>query len=410
MQDHSTRRLTQGFVQGLSYRDKSYAVRDTAVTGLFVEVNKRSASYKVQRDLWVGERGRRRLVKTVRRTLAAVDEISLDEARTRALQLIARIKRGEDPNASAGNSNVSAVWSVERMYHEYAEDMRRRECTERFIGDVLSRLDRYLRDWKLLPIAEIKKSMARDRHALLSTRHGKRTANMAMKDFRWAYNLALRVIDEPDALGDNPTNAITWNKERSSNRVIMPDDLPQWWVRLQTVTSPLRRAMHELGLFSGLRPGTLVSLRREWIDFGRHAIHIPKMKSGRAFDLPLSPRMEQVIRDALAVGDAEQPWLFPTRGRADRKVKHAQVWKEAALPSETGHILRHTYRTIAKRAGVDQIDARLLLDHTVPGIDGVYIHERALFDRLLHTQEVMTRELLLLCKAPIEGGLICETD
>jgi hypothetical protein len=63
------------------------------------------------------------------------------------------------------------------------------------------------------------------------------------------------------------------------------------------------------------------------------------------------------------------------------------------LPSETGHILRHTYRTTAQRIGLDKIDARLLLDHTVPGIDGVYIHENALFDRLLEAQQRMSAAL-----------------
>jgi len=66
------------------------------------------------------------------------------------------------------------------------------------------------------------------------------------------------------------------------------------------------------------------------------------------------------------------------------------------LPSETGHILRHTYRTIAQRIGVDHVNARLLLDHTVQGIDGVYIHEQALFDTLLAEQERMSAEILKL--------------
>ncbi len=73
-----------------------------------------------------------------------------------------------------------------------------------------------------------------------------------------------------------------------------------------------------------------------------------------------------------------------------------QVWREKTLPSETGHILRHTYRTIAQREGIDKIEARLLLDHTVQGIDGVYIHEKALFDRLLTAQEKMTKAILAL--------------
>jgi hypothetical protein len=56
----------------------------------------------------------------------------------------------------------------------------------------------------------------------------------------------------------------------------------------------------------------------------------------------------------------------------------------------------HTYRTIAQRIGVDKIEARLLLDHTVAGIDGVYIHEKAVFDRLLHAQERISAAILNL--------------
>ena len=158
--------------------------------------------------------------------------------------------------------------------------------------------------------------------------------------------------------------------------------------------------MHELGLLSGLRPGTLVSLRREWVQLGDRAIRIPKMKSGREFDLPLSEHMIGVVQRALDLGDVlypKAPWLFPTRSTNDqRTVIATQVWREKTLPSETGHILRHTYRTIAQRVGIDKIEARLLLDHTVPGIDGVYIHEKALFDKLLAAQERMTKEILTL--------------
>ena len=109
--------------------------------------------------------------------------------------------------------------------------------------------------------------------------------------------------------------------------------------------------------------------------------------------------MVGLVREALEQGDLlypGTPWLFPTRNKL-RQVKATSTWRERALPSETGHILRHTYRTIAQRVGIDKIDARLLLDHKVPGIDGVYIHEKALFDRLLASQEQMStaiRELL----------------
>jgi integrase len=319
-----------------------------------------------------------------------------------------RIKRGEDPNerreAAAAPADASG-WTVREMFDHYAEDMRQRECRDRSIADMLYRRDRYLSDWLARPITGIRKNEARTEHKRLSTDHGKRTANQVMKDFRWAYNLALKIVEDADALGDNPTNAITWNKERASDRYLADDELPEWWAKVDALNNPIRRTMHQFGLLSGLRPGTLMSLRRDWVRHDARCVSIPRMKSDRAFDLPLSPPMIAILREALAAGDTlfgKSEWLFPTRARTQQmKVIATNVVKEKTLPSQTGHILRHTYRTKAKAIGVDDIDARLLLDHTVPGIDGVYLHARGLFERLLSQQERMSEALLALRSTPL---------
>lgn len=52
------RPITEGFIRTLGYLERPYTVRDTAVTGLLVQVNQKGKRYKVQRDLYVGERGR----------------------------------------------------------------------------------------------------------------------------------------------------------------------------------------------------------------------------------------------------------------------------------------------------------------------------------------------------------------
>jgi integrase len=363
-----------------------------------IAVNKDSKSYKVQRDLWVGQRGRRRKAKTVRHTLGTTQELTLDDARTRAMQVIAQIKQGVDPNAPAGTTASSGMWTVQQMFDEYAEDLRTRECADRTITDLLAQRDRYFDDWKSIPISEVSRSMARERHRYISTHHGKAAANSALRVFKSAFNLALRVVDDVDSLPGNPAQAVTFNRVRTSKRVLMPDELPDWWKGIQALPNPLRQTMHTLGLFSGLRPGTLVSLRRDWLRLGERAISIPKMKSGEPFDLPLSDYMVRLVADALERGDMMYPgapWLFPTRNKQGQ-VKATATWRERSMPSDTGHILRHTYRTIAQRVGIDKIDARLLLDHKVPGIDGVYIHEKALFDRLLASQEQMSGAILEL--------------
>jgi len=384
-------KLTEAFIRRLVYSGKPIVVRDTEVKGLMIAVYKHTKSYKVQRDLWVGDRGRRRKVKTVRHTLGTTQQFTLYDARTRAMQLLIEIKNGIDPNAPAVAMGAE-VWTVEQMFNEYADDLRARECSDRTISDMFEHVDRYLRDWKPIPISEITRTMAREKHRYISTHHGKAVANNSMRLFRAAYNLALRVVDDVDTLPSNPVQAVTFNKLRSGSRVLLPDELPEWYARVQALPNPLRRIMHTLGLFSGLRPGTLVSLRREWLHLDEHAISIPKMKSGEPFDLPLSEYMVGLVRAALQIGDQMFPgteWLFPTRNKKG-DVTATATWRERTLPSETGHILRHTFRTIAQRVGIDKIDARLLLDHRVPGIDGVYIHEKALFDRLLASQERMT--------------------
>lgn len=381
------RRLTEAFVEALPL-GQVCVVRDTRVTGFLVTVNKSTKSYKVQRDLRRGQRGQRTLIKTVRHTLGSTEDLSLEAARHKAEDVIRLIKRGIDPNAPIKEQGGDA-WTVDMLFDEYAADLRAREKSERTIEDTLSRRDRYLRDWKRLPLTELTRSMVRD--------------------FRAAYNLALRVIDDPDLLPDNPVKAVTFNKERRKDAVIMPEDLAAWLEKIHRLPNPLRRLMHELGLFSGLRPGTLVGLKRSWIKQDQRAISIPTMKSGRSFDLPLSKHMLDVIERVLALSDMLYPkavWLFPTRANTDDDKRSiakgdviaTQVWREKSLPSETGHLLRHTYRTVAQRIGIDKIDARLLLDHTVPGIDGVYIHERALFDRLLDGQERMSAALLSLTR------------
>ena len=282
-------RLTESLIRGLTYGGKPSVVRDAKVTGLLVAVNKTGKSYKVQRDLWQGQRGRRRLVKTVRHTLGTTDEMSLEQAREQAEDVIRLIKGGTDPNAPAADPAADAgTWTVRRMYEEYTADMLARDCAQRTVDDMMARLDRYLPKWTDLSIADVKRSMAREEHRRITRDHGPRSANQALRDFRAGYNFALKVVDDPDSLPGNPVAAVTFNKERASNRVIMPDDLPDWWARVQTLPNPLRQDMHMLGLLSGLRPGTLVSLRREWVNLTDRAISIPRMKSGRSFDLPLS--------------------------------------------------------------------------------------------------------------------------
>lgn len=131
------------------------------------------------------------------------------------------------------------------------------------------------------------------------------------------------------------------------------------------------------------------------------------MKGRVEFHLPLSAHVEGLLRRALALCQEtapHTPWLFPTRSRDGKSWIATQVWKEKTLPSETGHLLRHTYSNAARLAGVDDVDRELLLAHRIPGVQGTYLHVPTLFARLREQQERLTAWLHTRVGAAAQGG------
>ena len=80
------------------------------------------------------------------------------------------------------------------------------------------------------------------------------------------------------------------------------------------------------------------------------------------------------------------------------------MWREKSLPSETGHILRHTCRTIAETTTIPHSHCRLLLDHALDGMDAVYVDKRQLFCDFLASQEIMTDKILKLYDAELTAN------
>lgn len=373
-------------------------VRDETVRGLFAEaVGEKRVSFKVQVDIPTGvesdDRKLRR--KTFKHTIGRYPAVSLEAARAEALRLLAEVRAGKDPRAQA--TAPRGAWTVQRMRDEYLADLEIRQRAERTRADVADWFTRYLADWLPLPVTHVTRAMARDRHAALTKAHGPVAANHALKTFRTAYNLARKVHDSP--LPENPADAVTYAPERAAHRSIAPVDLAGWYARLGKIPNPGRRLMHEVGLFGGLRPGNLVALEREWIRLAERVVVIPaeRMKARREFHLPLSGHLVALLTRALAWSRemrSESIYLWPTRSNDGSGWIATQVWRERTMPSETGHLLRHTYSNAARLAGVDDVDRELLLAHRIPGVQGTYLHTPTLFGRLLESQERISAWLL----------------
>ena len=284
-------------VRLLEQQQPGQILRDAQVPGLFAECGATGVSLKIQADLRVGPRTgeARPRAQTIKITLGRWPALSIDAARLEAVRLLAEVKAGRDPRERPA---APGVWTVERARAEYDADLRLREKAAGTIANLERAFTLHLTDWLALPLTSVTREMARERHARVAAAAGPVAANNALRALRTVFNFAKRVQDAP--LGENPVDAVTFARERSANRSIAPVDLAGWYVKLQTLPSPARRIMHELGLFTGLRPGNLVALERSWIDFDRHVIAMPApvMKGRVEFHLPLSGHVEGLLRRA----------------------------------------------------------------------------------------------------------------
>jgi integrase len=175
-------------------------------------------------------------------------------------------------------------------------------------------------------------------------------------------------------------------------------DLKGWFLQLATFENPVRREFHLFMLLSGSRPAALQEIRPEHIDFRRRTLHIAKPKGGkkRAFDIPLSRQMIlcliRVIRFGREVYPLQSPrWVFP----ADSVSGHlAETKEDRNILSKWGNDLRQSFRTVATAAGVSEIDAKLLMNHSIAGVNAGYItRHKLLQDHLRRQQQAISSAL-----------------
>lgn len=144
-------------------------------------------------------------------------------------------------------------------------------------------------------------------------------------------------------------------------------------------------------LLSGCRPTALKAVRTGDFNFARRVLHIPSPKGGakRAFDIPLSREMIQCIVRAMRYGRVLHPdqaaeWLFPANSASGHLAAHKEDRTEL---SKLGNDLRQTYRTIATIAEVSDVDAKLLMNHAISGVNQGYITRHKLLEDHLRARQ-----------------------
>ena len=382
-------------------QDGWYLARDTELKGFFVVVGKRKRTFTVQGDLRQG--GKR--ASSIRVAIGDLNEISTRSARATAKDYLAQISRGQHPkgnklssatgelpNGEGDATTPSGGITLRQAWQRYREaHMVRKGRSERTIESYRDHVERIFVEWLDSPLQELGLDSGKvvTKHDDITEENGPYIANGSMRTLRAVYNHARKSNKSLPA--DNPVNAIDWNGEKRRDTGMGTGDLKGWFAELAALDNPIRREFHLFTLLSGCRPTALQEIRPSHVNFGRRMVHIPKPKGGakRAFDIPLSREMVLCLVRAMRFGRQMYPsqaaeWIFP----ADSASGHLAEQKEdRGTLSKWGNDLRQSFRTIATAAGVSEFDAKLLMNHAIPGVNAGYITRHKLLEDHLRSQQ-----------------------
>lgn len=349
--------LTEARVRALRSRKHSYDVRDGALRGFGVRV---LTSGRKRYFVHCQHRGER-----IWKIVGDAGVVDLREARSRAAEALAAIRRGE----------TAPPLPDETLFENFAETV----------------FERYRRVWKA---GTLDVNGYYLRNQLLPYFAGRQVANIDHQNvLDWfarlratpvAADRSLPVLSaimrEAEATGlrpegSNPCHGVRRYRRQGRERFLSDDEIRRLSQRLTAHArrKPLKVAAIRLLLLTGCRKNEILTLR--WSDYREGHLFLRDSKVG-----PRTVWLSQPARKVLDGTERTSRWIFPAAcagGPACKSWLNRTWWAiraEAGLNNVRLHDLRHTHASHALRRGETVPAIGKLLGHRNPETTLKYTH------------------------------------
>ncbi len=385
--------ITKRVVDSLSLQKKGQIrYRDTKLIGFGLRVGQKKKAYFAERRV----NG-----KTVRVTIGTHGQITAEQARKMAQELLSKMALGHNPIEQKRANRTSGI-TLQEVFKDFKET--RKSLKPKTLYDYERLMNLVFHAWRRKPITSITKDMVERKHKKLGEEHGKAYANLAMRFLRSLFNFAIGKYDGlngESAIKENPVSRLSqtkaWYKVKRRENIIKPNEMKNWYLSVINLSNQTLRDYLLLILFTGLRRREAESLRWDQVNFDEKTMTIFETKNSESLTLPLSDYTFQLLqkRKKASVSD----YVFP----ADSKVGHiveprSQMRK---VTEETGinfsvHDLRRTFISLASSL-VTAYELKQLVNHKVSGdVTAGYIIPDP--ERLREPMQKITSHLLKLSK------------
>lgn len=308
-------------------------------------------------------------------TVGRFGELTLHEARSTAMRVLARTRRGEDPSGDrqAYFRSPTIADLADRYLREHALLKKKASSTK---DDT--------RNWRLHVLPRLGKQKVADvTRADLAGLHSELAAtpyvaNRVLALLSKAFNLAEVWGWRKD--GTNPCRHIERFKERRRERFLSPEELSRLAQVLATAENeqtewPQVVAAFRLLIFTGCRVGEILNLQWEHVDFEARCLRLPDSKTGSKTIYLSNPALKVLADLDPPEGNPFVVWgVKPGRHLRSLTRPWHRIRGRAGLEDVRLHDLRHSYASFGAGAGLSLRMIGQLLGHSQPVTTQRYAH------------------------------------
>ncbi|HWN43465.1 MAG TPA: site-specific integrase [Thermoanaerobaculia bacterium] len=379
------RKLTKRLVDSLQPNpDRAVVVWDTEAKGFGISLSRGGVKSFVLNYRGAGGRERRY-------TIGRFGEWTVEAARKEARQLKAAVGRGEDPLAKRRERRQktdTAPTVADLAARVLAEHYAKKSPSSRRNSEMLFRLyllpalgSRPVEDVTWQDLDKLHRELGADRPFMAN-----RLLSLASK----AWGLAQRWQWFPQDRS-NPAARHDRFAEPHRGRDLTAEELERIGAALDQEEDAVAVAAFKFCLFTGARPGEVISARWEDIDVAARTWQLKAAKTG-----PRVVILGQAAVEVLAALDKLGPWAFSRHGAGGKHLPSLRpLWDRVTARAELPDGVRlydasrHAFGTAAAELDVDREVRKLLMGHA-PGTDA--------HDRYTH------RSRSLVAAADLVGG------
>ena len=303
-------------------------------------------------------------------TIGPHGPLNPDQARARALEILASAKKGIDPrDADARREAEPSMADLGRRFlEEYVPVHCKPSTREEYSRSVRLFVDPVIGELRVPEVQ--RKDIAALHHGLRDKPYqANRTLGVLSKMFSLAEVWGWR----PD--GSNPCRHVKRYKEHKRERFLSPEETERLGQVLRDVEEemPSAVAAFRLLLLTGCRMSEIRDLRWEYVK--DDCIELPDAKTGGRV-VPLGPEARAVL--SAIPRDEDNPWVIagrlPDSHLTDLQRPWRRIRKQAGLEGVRIHDLRHSFASRALALGESLTMIGKLLGHTQVQTTARYAH------------------------------------